>query len=38
MEKRFGIGWTVNFARPMAWLAVLLPLVAAGIIIWATKG
>ncbi|WP_347862069.1 DUF5808 domain-containing protein [Salimicrobium sp. PL1-032A] len=35
LEKRFGVGWTVNFARPLAWgfllgiiaIAVLLPLV-----------
>ncbi|MTH55562.1 DUF1648 domain-containing protein [Bacillus mangrovi] len=23
LEKRFGIGWTVNFARPAAWLFVI---------------
>ncbi|SDJ33829.1 DUF1648 domain-containing protein [Salimicrobium halophilum] len=35
LEKRFGVGWTVNFARPLAWvfllgiigIAVLLPVV-----------
>lgn len=26
VEKRFGIGYTVNFARPVAWLILLLPL------------
>ncbi len=25
VEKRFGIGYTVNFARPVAWLILLLP-------------
>jgi uncharacterized membrane protein len=28
VERRFGIGYTVNFARPMAWVIVLLPLLA----------
>jgi uncharacterized membrane protein len=31
-EKRFGLGYTLNFARPMTWIIVLLvlmgPLVA----------
>ena len=27
VEKRFGVGWTVNFARPLAWLFVLGPIV-----------
>lgn len=26
VEKRFGWGWTVNFARPAAWLLVGLPI------------
>ncbi len=29
VEKRFGLGYTVNFARPAAWLIVLLPLLVA---------
>jgi uncharacterized membrane protein len=29
VEKRFGIGYTVNFGRPAAWLLVALPLAAA---------
>jgi uncharacterized membrane protein len=24
LEKRFGIGWTINFARPLAWIIFLL--------------
>lgn len=32
LEKRFGIGWTINWARPLAWLTLLLIIVlAAGI-------
>ncbi|RAL26928.1 DUF1648 domain-containing protein [Thermoflavimicrobium daqui] len=27
VEKRFGIGWTFNFARPLAWLILVLILV-----------
>jgi len=27
LEKRFGVGWTVNFGRPVAWLFVILPLI-----------
>lgn len=23
IEKRFGIGWTINFARPLAWVCIL---------------
>lgn len=26
VEKRFGIGYTVNFARPVSWIIVLLPM------------
>lgn len=25
VEKRFGVGWSVNFARPLAWLFILGP-------------
>lgn len=24
LEKRFGVGWTINFARPLAWIIFLL--------------
>lgn len=27
VEKRFGLGYTVNFAHPVAWVIILLPLV-----------
>lgn len=27
VEKRFGVGWSVNFARPLAWLFVFGPVV-----------
>ncbi|MGX9132890.1 DUF1648 domain-containing protein [Rummeliibacillus sp. JY-2-4R] len=27
VEKRFGIGWTINFARPMSYLLVFVPLI-----------
>lgn len=23
LEKRFGVGWTINFARPLAWIILL---------------
>lgn len=26
IEKRMGIGWSINFARPMGWVLLLLPL------------
>lgn len=29
LEKRFGVGWTINFARPLAWTILLLILVSA---------
>ncbi|GIN63592.1 membrane protein [Robertmurraya siralis] len=28
VEKRFGIGWTINFANPLGYLIVFLPLIA----------
>lgn len=32
LEKRFGVGWTVNFARPLAWIIfTIIILLAAGI-------
>lgn len=33
LEKRFGIGWTMNFARPLAWVILLAPLLLAAVII-----
>lgn len=39
VEKRFGFGWTLNFARPAAWalLAVLLlPGVVVALLVWLT--
>ncbi|MBD8028632.1 DUF1648 domain-containing protein [Ureibacillus sp. Re31] len=27
VEKRFGVGWTINFANPIGYLIVLLPLI-----------
>ncbi|WP_158560719.1 DUF1648 domain-containing protein [Paenibacillus contaminans] len=37
LEKRVGIGWTVNFARPLAWVILLGPLVIAAVIIIAVE-
>ncbi len=34
VEKRMGIGWTLNFARPLSWLILLGPLVLIGILIF----
>ncbi|WP_256200813.1 DUF5808 domain-containing protein [Virgibacillus halodenitrificans] len=32
LEKRFGIGWTANMARPMSWVILLaIILLAIGI-------
>lgn len=39
IEKRYGIGWTLNFARPASWimlLALLIPVVAVGVVVWLT--
>lgn len=33
LEKRFGVGWTVNLARPLAWLILTAPLVLAAVLI-----
>ena len=33
LEKRFGIGWTMNFARPLAWVLLLAPLLLVAVII-----
>ena len=27
VEKRFGVGWTLNFAHPISWFALLVPLI-----------
>lgn len=32
LEKRFGIGWTMNFARPLAWIILVGILVSAFLI------
>ncbi|MFC0471747.1 DUF1648 domain-containing protein [Halalkalibacter kiskunsagensis] len=29
LEKRFGIGWTINFARPLAWIMFLVIILLA---------
>jgi uncharacterized membrane protein len=37
VQKRFGIGWTLNFARLASWfllVALLIPAIAAGLISW----
>jgi uncharacterized membrane protein len=37
VEKRFGIGWTLNFARPASWLmllGLLIPVAAVGVWVW----
>jgi len=26
VEKRFGVGWTLNFAKPLSWIVFLVPL------------
>jgi uncharacterized membrane protein len=33
LEKRFGIGWTMNFARPLAWAILIAPLLLVAAII-----
>ncbi len=40
IEKRVGIGWTINAARPMAWVVMLAPLLLVGtiLVIAAIKG
>ena len=27
VEKRFGVGWTLNFAHPVSWIVLLIPLI-----------
>jgi uncharacterized membrane protein len=29
VEKRFGLGYTLNFARPVTWIIVLLVVIGA---------
>lgn len=38
VEKRFGIGYTVNVGSPMGWLVLLAPFLIIGIIIFLTTG
>ncbi|WP_159881473.1 DUF1648 domain-containing protein [Paenibacillus puerhi] len=33
VEKRVGIGWTINTARPAGWLLVLTPLILAAVVL-----
>ncbi|MDO3680933.1 DUF1648 domain-containing protein [Paenibacillus ehimensis] len=33
IEKRVGIGWTINAARPLAWVVMLAPLALVGMIL-----
>ena len=40
VEKCFGIGWTLNFARPASWLmllGLLIPVAAAGVLAWLAR-
>lgn len=37
LEKRFGVGWTVNWARPTAWVLLLGPLVLIAVFMLAVK-
>ncbi len=34
VEKRFGVGWTVNIAHPLGWASLLIILFVAGLILW----
>ncbi|QTM97948.1 DUF1648 domain-containing protein [Sediminibacillus dalangtanensis] len=34
LEKRFGVGWTINFARPLAWTALAVIILLAVAIPW----
>jgi len=36
LEKRFGVGWTINMGRPLAWLIAAVPLALAALLIWLT--
>ncbi|AKU90762.1 hypothetical protein AKJ08_1149 [Vulgatibacter incomptus] len=37
VEKRFGLGYTLNFARPLSWLLLLLPIAISVVTIVATR-
>jgi len=37
VSKRFGVGWTMNFAHPVAWLFLLAPLAIVGLSIFASR-
>src|SRR5699024_8557051 len=32
LEKRFGIGWTINWARPLAWISLIVLMVLVTVI------
>nr|WP_220376789.1 DUF5808 domain-containing protein [Paenibacillus taihuensis] len=38
VPKRHGIGWTVNFGRPLGWVIFLgilaVPFIIVGIVVW----
>jgi uncharacterized membrane protein len=34
LEKRFGIGWTLNFARPLAWIIFLAPILVVALLVY----
>ena len=34
VEKRFGVGWTLNFGRPLSWLVLFAPLILILIIVF----
>lgn len=34
VEKRFGVGWTLNFGRPLSWLVLFVPLILILIIVF----
>ena len=33
VEKRYGLGWTINFAKPLAWLIILLILLMIALVV-----
>ncbi|MBH5318985.1 DUF1648 domain-containing protein [Paenibacillus sp. GSMTC-2017] len=34
VEKRFGVGWSINFGRPMGWIIILVPLALIPLLIF----
>jgi len=34
VEKRYGIGYTLNMGRPLGWIVLIAPLVLIGVITW----